>query len=113
MATPAENRPYFSVSTIAVKADKIDEAFASFQEIAEETAKEPGAKVYRFYKVEGKNEFVWIEKFESREAYTAHVQSSHVQAWAKKYMGSDLFDGTFEFHPLSESGPGAGGFERN
>ncbi|KAF7561813.1 hypothetical protein G7046_g2334 [Stylonectria norvegica] len=113
MASSTTNESYFSISTNPVKADKIEEAFASFAEVAKATEEnEPGAKMYRFYKVEGKNEFIWIEKFESREAYTVHVQSEHVQSWAKKYMDAGLFDGTFEFRPLSKDGPGVGGFDR-
>lgn len=31
-------------------------------EVAEATLKEEGAKIYRFYKTEGKDEFVFMEK---------------------------------------------------
>ncbi|CAM1509541.1 Fc.00g032800.m01.CDS01 [Cosmosporella sp. VM-42] len=113
MSTSTSSEPYFSVSTIKVKPDKVQEAYQCFEEVTKATMeKESGAKMYRVYKVEGKDEFVWIEKFESREAYAAHVQSEHVQGWAKKYLSAGLFDGTFEFYPLSKEGPGAGGFDR-
>ena len=76
----ASSEPYFSVSTIKVKPDKIQEvrrsashlqvlsnrtnqAHECFEEVTKATMEnEPGAKMYRFYKVEGKDEFVWIEK---------------------------------------------------
>ncbi|KAI1036166.1 hypothetical protein LB504_011605 [Fusarium proliferatum] len=57
-----ESGEYFSVSTIAVNPDRIDEAHACLAEVAEATLKEPGAKIYRFYKTEGKDEFVCMEK---------------------------------------------------
>lgn len=42
------------------------QAYDCFQEIATQTLeKEPGAKMYRFYKVEGKDEFIWMEKYEN------------------------------------------------
>ncbi|KAI6758454.1 hypothetical protein HG530_010694 [Fusarium avenaceum] len=69
---------YFSVSTIAVNPDRIQEAHACLAEVAEATAKEGGAKIYRFYKTEGKDEFVCMEKFTSRDAYAAHVHSDHL-----------------------------------
>ncbi|KAH6954554.1 hypothetical protein DER45DRAFT_615884 [Fusarium avenaceum] len=103
---------YFSVSTIAVNPDRIQEAHACLAEVAEATAKEGGAKIYRFYKTEGKDEFVCMEKFTSRDAYAAHVHSDHVREWAKKYLDSGIFVGSFEFHPLDKQGPGAGGFDR-
>lgn len=41
------------------------QVYDCFQEMASQTLeKEPGAKMYRFYRVEGKNEFVWMEKYE-------------------------------------------------
>lgn len=51
-------------------------------------------------------------RFTSRDAYAAHVGSDHVRAWAKKYLNSGIFVGSFEFHPLDKDGPGAGGFDR-
>ncbi|KAF5618294.1 antibiotic biosynthesis [Fusarium sp. NRRL 25303] len=101
-----ESGEYFSVSTIAVNPDRIDEAHACLAEVAEATLKEPGAKIYRFYKTEGKDEFA------DRDAYAAHVSSEHVREWAKKYLDSGIFVGSFEFHPLAKGGPGAGGFDR-
>ncbi|KAG5760748.1 hypothetical protein H9Q72_011148 [Fusarium xylarioides] len=59
---PEESGEFFSVSTIAVNPDRIDEAHACLAEVAEATLKEPGAKIYRFYKTEGENEFVCMEK---------------------------------------------------
>lgn len=38
------------------------QAHACLAEVAEATAKEGGAKIYRFYKTEGKDEFVCMEK---------------------------------------------------
>ncbi|KAF5710078.1 antibiotic biosynthesis [Fusarium mundagurra] len=107
-----ESGGYFSVSTIAVNPDRISEAHACLTEVAEATLKEPGAKIYRFYKTEGKDEFVCMEKFTDRDAYAAHVSSEHVREWAKKYLDSGIFVGSFEFHPLAKGGPGAGGFDR-
>lgn len=38
------------------------QAYICFAEVAAATMEEPGAKMYRFYKTEGKDEFVFIEK---------------------------------------------------
>ncbi|KAF4457257.1 conidial development protein fluffy [Fusarium austroafricanum] len=103
---------YFSVSTIAVNPDRVGEAHACLTEVAEATLKEPGAKIYRFFKSEGKDEFVCMEKFTNREAYAAHVNSEHVRDWVNKYLDSGIFVGSFEFHNLAKEGPGAGGFDR-
>ncbi|KAF4470699.1 antibiotic biosynthesis [Fusarium albosuccineum] len=107
-----DSSAYFSICYIEVNPGKMDEAQKAFEEVAEATLNEPGAKIYRFYQTEGKNEFVSIEKFTSREAYAAHVQSDHVRAWAEKYLDSGIFAGSFKFHPLTKSGPVAGGFDR-
>lgn len=40
------------------------------------------------------------------------MQSQHVQDWAAKYLKAGIFVGSFEFHPLSDDGAGAGGFDR-
>jgi quinol monooxygenase YgiN len=115
-STAAAAEPYFSVSTIKIKPGKASEVQACLAEVAKDTLEnEPGAKIYRFYKVEGRDEFVCVEKFASRDAYKIHTSSDHVRRWAEKYLFSDagLFEGTFEFHPLtSEDGFSAGGFDR-
>lgn len=51
-------------------------------------------------------------RFESREAYAAHVPSDHVREWANKYLDAGLFTGSFEFHHLNKEGLQAGGFDR-
>lgn len=38
------------------------QAHACLAEVAAATLKEPGAKIYRFYKTDGKDEFVCMEK---------------------------------------------------
>ncbi|KAL2206291.1 hypothetical protein CC79DRAFT_865842 [Sarocladium strictum] len=107
---------YFSVSTIQIKPGKAEEVQNALNEVAADTFKnEPGALIYRSWKVEGKDEFVCIEKFASREAYKIHTTSDHVKRWADKYYFSgeyDLFEGGFIFHPLNSEGLPAGGFER-
>jgi hypothetical protein len=81
--TAGSSEEFFSVSTIAVNPDRIDEvllsslwhhgkkiflyidrkqAYECLAEVAEATMKEEGAKIYRFYKTEGKDEFVCMEK---------------------------------------------------
>ncbi|KAI9903800.1 hypothetical protein N3K66_000329 [Trichothecium roseum] len=105
--------PFFSVSTIRIKPGKAAEVHACLAEVAKETLeKEPGAKIYRYYKTEGKDEFVCIEKFTSRDAYKHHTSSDHVKRWAEKYLYSGLFDSVFEFHPLNTGELPPGGFDR-
>ena len=62
-STAAAAEPYFSVSTIKIKPGKASEVQACLAEVAKDTLEnEPGAKIYRFYKVEGRDEFVCVEK---------------------------------------------------
>ena len=50
---------YFSVSKIQIKPGKAAEVQKALEEVAAETLKhEPGAKIYRAYKVEDKDEYV-------------------------------------------------------
>lgn len=77
----AESKPYFAVSTIEIPAENVDkvsqvyqrsmnlkliqcaQAVEFFTKVGQATEeKEPAAKIYRWFKTEGKNEFVFIEK---------------------------------------------------
>lgn len=61
--TKDESEVYFSVSTIQIKPGKAAQVLDALAEVAADTFNnEPGALIYRFYKVEGKDEFVCIEK---------------------------------------------------
>jgi hypothetical protein len=55
--------PYYNVCTISVKPENQAKVVEFFEHVAAETAaKEPAAQIYRYYKVEKKDEFVIIEK---------------------------------------------------
>jgi hypothetical protein len=66
----------------------------------------------KYTKGDGLSTIANCPRFTSRDAYAAHVHSDHVREWAKKYLNSGIFVGSFEFHPLNKDGPGAGGFDR-
>jgi hypothetical protein len=90
-------------------------------------------QMYRYLQVKGKNEFVWIsryvedcldslwawlntrERFDSREAYDAHLNSAHVHAWLKKYpdnpQESELYSSDWVFREMGDS-EDAGGSDR-
>ncbi|EON99183.1 putative antibiotic biosynthesis protein [Phaeoacremonium minimum UCRPA7] len=108
----AESTPYFAVSTLQVAPENMEKVVEFFTKVGKETeAKEPAAKIYRWFKTEGKNEFVFIEKFDSLEDYRAHQRSDHVQglyAEYKKYLPEP-----FVFHFMDLQGVGPGGFDRS
>ncbi|KAL1871317.1 hypothetical protein VTK73DRAFT_2113 [Phialemonium thermophilum] len=112
-----EAAPYFNVTTIAVRPGKIDEVYASFAELAREVMEhEPDAKMYRFYKTQGKDEIVIMEKFASREAFFAHLKADHMAIWKKKYASqqAEWFTGADALvaRVMAADGPAAGGFDR-
>ncbi|ROV88402.1 hypothetical protein VPNG_10296 [Cytospora leucostoma] len=116
----ASRQTYYSVSTLAVKPENKDkvrkviqnsvvEFFTKVGKATEE--QEPAAEIYRWYKVEGKDEFVFIEKFASEEDYRAHQNSPHVQGLYKEYL--QYITEPFVFHAIDTSNDGiVGGFER-
>ena len=59
----------------------------------------------------GTNKPSSLTRFKSKDAYDKHVNSEHVQNWAKKYISSGLFnEKSFTF--LNMDKDGAGGFDR-
>ncbi|KAF3768962.1 hypothetical protein M406DRAFT_71919 [Cryphonectria parasitica EP155] len=108
----ADTAAYYSVSTLAVKPENQAKVVEFFTKVAEATEKaEQAAQIYRWYKVEGKDEFVWIEKFASEKDYRAHQQSSHVQGLYKEYL--QYITEPFVFFPVDTSEDQlVGGFER-
>jgi quinol monooxygenase YgiN len=63
MVSSTGSEAYYSVSTIKIKPGKAKEVQSALDEVAADTFKnEPGAKIYRAYKVADKDEFVCIEK---------------------------------------------------
>ncbi|KAH8659825.1 hypothetical protein BX600DRAFT_513493 [Xylariales sp. PMI_506] len=97
------SEPFFAVSTLQV--------VEFFDKVAKETeTKEAAAKIYRYYKVEGKDEFVWIEKFDSKEDYRKHQNSDHVQGLFAEYM--QYIDQRFVFYMMDTENQMVGGFDR-
>ncbi|POS75169.1 hypothetical protein DHEL01_v206432 [Diaporthe helianthi] len=112
MATTKGTSYYYSVSTIDVKPEnqaKVIEFFTRVAKAAEQL--EPAAKIYRWYKVEGKNQFVFIAKFASEDDYRVHQKSAHVRALYQEYI--EYITEPFVFHPIDTSEEmQVGGFER-
>ncbi|KUI69209.1 hypothetical protein VM1G_11589 [Cytospora mali] len=96
----ATKEPYYSVSTLVVKPENVNKERKSRVSKATEEL-EPAAETYRWYKVEGRDEFVYIEKFASEEAYCAHQNSSHVQGLYKEYL--QYITEPFIFYPIYTS----------
>ncbi|KUI54173.1 hypothetical protein VP1G_01691 [Cytospora mali] len=58
----ATKEPYYSVSTLVVKPENVNKVIEFFTRVSKATEElEPAAEIYRWYKVEGKDEFVYIE----------------------------------------------------
>ncbi|KAK2608317.1 hypothetical protein N8I77_006935 [Diaporthe amygdali] len=108
----ASQDAYYSVSTLAVKPENQEKVVEFFTRVAKATEElEPAAQIYRWYKVEGKDEFVFIEKFTSEQDYRAHQKSSHVQKLYREYL--QYLPEPFVFHPINNSKDRlVGGFER-
>ncbi|KAH8893551.1 hypothetical protein GQ53DRAFT_745079 [Thozetella sp. PMI_491] len=105
------SEPFFSISTIQVKPENTEKVLEFFNRVAKATQeKEAAAKIYRYYKVEGKNEFVWIEKFDSKEDYRKHQQSEHIQGLYTEYI--QYLDQPFKFYHMDTENEIAGGFDR-
>ncbi|KAI3397157.1 hypothetical protein diail_11131, partial [Diaporthe ilicicola] len=93
---------YYSVSTINVKPENQAKVVEFFTRVGEATEQlEPAAKIYRWYKVEGKDQFVFIEKFASEADYRVHQNSAHVQGLYQEYI--EYITEPFVFYPIDTS----------
>ncbi|KAJ4418785.1 hypothetical protein N0V82_005350 [Gnomoniopsis sp. IMI 355080] len=104
---------YYSVSTLNVKPENQAKVVEFFTRVGEATERlEPAAKIYRWYKVEDKDQFVFIEKFASEADYRVHQHSAHVQGLYREYI--EYITEPFVFYPIDTSGERLiGGFERD
>ncbi|KLJ11942.1 hypothetical protein EMPG_12907 [Blastomyces silverae] len=110
MATITTPEPFHAISTVAVKPEHAAELTKHWDELCQIVrGKEPDCLTYMWFKVEGKDEYVWVEKFRTRAAYNAHVSSPHVAESFGKWM--HLLDGDFGFQ-RSESGT-VGGWQES
>jgi quinol monooxygenase YgiN len=74
----------YVVATASVKADKREEFMAGARICIAETVKEAGCVLYDLHaSVMDPTRFVFVEKWETREALTAHSKSDHLKAWRK------------------------------
>ncbi|KAG8170262.1 hypothetical protein KVR01_001007 [Diaporthe batatas] len=97
-----ETSYYYSVSTVDVKPEKQAKVVEFFTRVAKATEQlEPAAQICRWYKVEGKDQFVFIEKFASEADYRVHQNSAHVRALYQEYI--EYITEPFVFYPVDTS----------
>lgn len=78
-----------STAILNCKADKIEELKTALIELVNETVKEPGSELFRFFQNNEKpEEFVLWEIFKDQEALDLHMNSTHTQ----KIFALDLFE---------------------
>ncbi|PSR79706.1 hypothetical protein BD289DRAFT_508504 [Coniella lustricola] len=105
------NETYYSVSTLDVLPENVDKVVEFFTKVSAATQQlEPAAQIYKWYKVNGKEQFVYIEQFASEAAYRAHQNSSHVQDLYKEYI--QYITEPFVFYDVDTTNRLVGGFER-
>ncbi|KAK3945232.1 hypothetical protein QBC46DRAFT_371628 [Diplogelasinospora grovesii] len=103
---------YYSVSTLNVLPQNVAKVAEFFTRVSEETLKnEPAAQIYKWYKVAGKDQFVYIEQFASEADYRVHQNKSYVQGLYKEYL--PYITEPFVFYPVDNTANRTvGGFER-
>jgi quinol monooxygenase YgiN len=74
----------YVVATAQVKLDKREDFMAGAQPCIAATRAEAGCIAYDLYaSATDPATFVFVEKWETREALTAHSKSDHLKAWRK------------------------------
>ena len=74
----------YVVATASVKEDQRNAFMEGARACIAETVKETGCLLYDCHASVGDpTRFVFVEKWESRDALTAHAKSDHLKAWRK------------------------------
>ena len=72
-------KPLYLLAEIYPHPEKIDEARQLFQELIEQTLKEPGCLIYELVSEHGSDHWIMIEKWESLDAWEKHMETDHVK----------------------------------
>ncbi len=73
------SHPLYLIATIYPKQGKTDEAKDAFEELIEATRQEAGCELYDLVHSAGESVWVMMEKWSSKSAWDAHMQTSHVK----------------------------------
>lgn len=71
--------PLYLIAEIYPHHEKLAEAKAIFQALAEKTLREPGCLLYDLVMEDDSDHWLMLEKWESREAWDAHMETEHVK----------------------------------
>lgn len=71
--------PLYLLAEIFPAQDKLEEAKQVFEELIAKTLLEPGCLLYDLVIEEGKDHWIMVEKWESEEAWKAHMNTDHVR----------------------------------
>lgn len=72
----------YVIATLTVKSDKRADFMADAPAVIEATRHETGCLSYDLTNtITAPNEFVFVERWESREALAAHFETPHLQHW--------------------------------
>lgn len=74
-------QPLYLIAVISPRADRIDEARSAFARLVQSTLAEPGCEVYDLVtSPDDPTTWLMLEKWSTREAWEAHMRTSHVIA---------------------------------
>jgi len=71
--------PLYLIAEIYPHPEKLVQAKAIFESLIAKTLKEPGCLLYDLVIEEGADRWLMLEKWESREAWNAHMETEHVR----------------------------------
>jgi len=71
--------PLYLIAEIHPDPSKIEEAKAAYLALIAETLKEPGCLLYDLVAEDHSSSWIMLEKWESRDAWNAHMQTAHVK----------------------------------
>jgi quinol monooxygenase YgiN len=71
--------PLYLIAEIYPHPEKLVEARAIFAALTEKTLQEPGCLLYDLVVEDDSDHWLMLEKWESREAWDAHMQTDHVK----------------------------------
>lgn len=71
--------PIYLVAEIFPDPKKLDSAKVIFEDLISKTLQEPGCLLYDLVIEEGASHWLMLEKWASREAWEAHMQTDHVR----------------------------------
>ena len=71
--------PLYLIAEIYPHPEKLQEARAIFEALVFKTLQEPGCLLYDLVIEEGSDCWLMLEKWESRQAWEAHMETDHVR----------------------------------